>query len=597
MTNTKIFSLFILITLISLFLFPINKAYADIYNVDVFYDAYDANPGDGICADGTGSCTLRAAVEEANLNAGSADTIYFANPGTYTVTWASIPVTDRLTVQGSSQRDIIIEGNLTDIIFDIYGLEITATFNDLTIKNGYSAIRSNYAAVNVNDCLMFNNIGFSGAAIKATNGFLTINDSTLTNNTTSSWGGAIVLDETELNINNSELAYNTSGQGGGAIYVFYGEDFTITNSYIHHNVAASGSGGAIYYAGIGTSVNIDNVNISYNEASNSSGGLFLGHASSISITNSLITNNLAMGSGYAYQGAGGLALAAAQGPMSVLIADTRIAGNETYMNGGGIRAFFSVDSHVINIVNSDISKNSAKNIGGAIFNYADLNSEAAAHFTLNISDSNIEQNAAYDNGAIYAEAANINITRSGINENYAEDNLSKQVELVGGLLDISNSTLSSNKAYSVITVDHDLVLSTGSMGSVVNLHSVTIAENSGYGIVNNLSGKQFYVANSLLADNQMNEDCYGDFYTLEYNFIGINPTSCSGFSASSNDIVGTPSTPVNALLTTLDFYGGNTRLHEWSSASPVNSSSTNCLSEDQQGNSRSDTCDRGSREL
>src|SRR5262249_46908726 len=36
------------------------------FNVNGTYDAVDAVPGDGICADAAGNCTLRAAVQEAN---------------------------------------------------------------------------------------------------------------------------------------------------------------------------------------------------------------------------------------------------------------------------------------------------------------------------------------------------------------------------------------------------------------------------------------------------------------------------------------------------------------------------------------------------
>ena len=43
-------------------------------------DSHDASPGNGICATSTGSCTLRAAMEEANAHAG-ADTINFNIPG------------------------------------------------------------------------------------------------------------------------------------------------------------------------------------------------------------------------------------------------------------------------------------------------------------------------------------------------------------------------------------------------------------------------------------------------------------------------------------------------------------------------------------
>ncbi len=41
-------------------------------------DAHDANPGDGVCSDALGDCTLRAAIEEANALAG-ADVILFAS--------------------------------------------------------------------------------------------------------------------------------------------------------------------------------------------------------------------------------------------------------------------------------------------------------------------------------------------------------------------------------------------------------------------------------------------------------------------------------------------------------------------------------------
>ena len=43
-------------------------------------DGDDANPGDGNCATATKVCTLRAAIEEANADAG-ADTIHFNLPG------------------------------------------------------------------------------------------------------------------------------------------------------------------------------------------------------------------------------------------------------------------------------------------------------------------------------------------------------------------------------------------------------------------------------------------------------------------------------------------------------------------------------------
>ena len=45
-------------------------AQADTYTVNSVTDAVDANSGDGICATAAATCTLRAAVQEANAHAG-----------------------------------------------------------------------------------------------------------------------------------------------------------------------------------------------------------------------------------------------------------------------------------------------------------------------------------------------------------------------------------------------------------------------------------------------------------------------------------------------------------------------------------------------
>ena len=46
-------------------------------------DSVDANPGNGVCADASGNCTLRAAIMEANALSGADITL---PAGTYTLT-------------------------------------------------------------------------------------------------------------------------------------------------------------------------------------------------------------------------------------------------------------------------------------------------------------------------------------------------------------------------------------------------------------------------------------------------------------------------------------------------------------------------------
>ena len=69
-------------------------------------DSVDINPGDGFCDDGTGNCTLRAAIDEANASVG-ADTINFniSGSGVHTITPVTqLPdITDDVTIDGSTQ--------------------------------------------------------------------------------------------------------------------------------------------------------------------------------------------------------------------------------------------------------------------------------------------------------------------------------------------------------------------------------------------------------------------------------------------------------------------------------------------------------------
>ncbi len=83
--------------------------------VNVTTDLADMVPGNGVCADVNGSCSLRAAVQEANALAG-ADTITFAIPGSGVpaIVLHSLPtVTDPVTIDGTTQAAgrVAITGN------------------------------------------------------------------------------------------------------------------------------------------------------------------------------------------------------------------------------------------------------------------------------------------------------------------------------------------------------------------------------------------------------------------------------------------------------------------------------------------------------
>jgi hypothetical protein len=86
------------------------------YTVDATSDGADANTADGICDDGVGACTLRAAIEQANATSGL-DSIHFDIPGAgvHTIQPATLPeITDPVVVDGYTQAGASPNSNRPD---------------------------------------------------------------------------------------------------------------------------------------------------------------------------------------------------------------------------------------------------------------------------------------------------------------------------------------------------------------------------------------------------------------------------------------------------------------------------------------------------
>lgn len=73
-------------------------------------DTNDANIGDNICADSSGNCTLRAAIQQANVTAGT-DDISFAlvSPATINLTIGELLVTDSVNITGLEARNLTVK--------------------------------------------------------------------------------------------------------------------------------------------------------------------------------------------------------------------------------------------------------------------------------------------------------------------------------------------------------------------------------------------------------------------------------------------------------------------------------------------------------
>lgn len=98
-------------------------------------DSKDANPGDGICDDPSGRCTLRAAIEEANALAGP-DTIFFGPAITGQINLGSMlpPLNSDLVIEGPGADMLTISG--ADNVRIFYAKSGDITINHLTLTNG-----------------------------------------------------------------------------------------------------------------------------------------------------------------------------------------------------------------------------------------------------------------------------------------------------------------------------------------------------------------------------------------------------------------------------------------------------------------------------
>ena len=220
-------------------------------------DRGDASPGDGVCADVVGFCTLRAAIMEANAIP-TDDRIVFAATGPIVLGSTLPEVADArwagaLEIDGGGQ--VTLSGN------DWVQILAVANGGNLTLRNiRLERGRAEYG---------------NGGAIYATSGStLTIAGSTFSGNSARSSyqarGGAIYSEGT-LTIQNSSFSGNTAGSSGGAIYSSEWGTVRIENSTFSGN-SASELGGAVSSSGqlYGFGVRVVD-----NEAGRDGGGFYL----------------------------------------------------------------------------------------------------------------------------------------------------------------------------------------------------------------------------------------------------------------------------------------------------------------------------------
>lgn len=285
-TSPLLCGIFLTAIVACLLVMPPSASMMATFNVNSVLDTVDAVPGNGVCADASGNCTLRAAVMEANALAGA--DIINVPAGTYTLTLPAVPLTydqerllstgarqtggdldilsGDLTIIGASPTTTIIQAGATtatgiDRIFDINnpkggpGIGIDVTLQNLTLRNGNSPTEPPTNFRHGGGAIQFDGFNLATGLPK---GKLTIRNCVITANQAASTGGAIKVAFGSLDIDGSVITSNTSqfAAGGGVMYdggsQIANQSLSITNTTISGNSAPDatfGSGGGVFASG------------------------------------------------------------------------------------------------------------------------------------------------------------------------------------------------------------------------------------------------------------------------------------------------------------------------------------------------------------
>ncbi len=530
------------LTLTVLFLLPDRASRAaTTFTVNSLADTSDATPGDGLCADAGGLCTLRAALQEANALAGT-DTINFSVTGTINLTGVLPTINTNVNINGPGSGSLTVRRD-TGGDYRIFFIDNSiVSISGMTITNGKSP----------DGVAGTGQFGGPGGGIRQGGGELTLDNVAITGNRTGN--GAT--------INNN----NTAGWGGFGGGIDGSGVLTITNSVISNNVAGNGAtgffggsggfGGGLSFSG--STLTMTNVNISGNRTGDAgattSGGLGgnggEGGGMYITVTNSAhlsrvnIDNNTA-GNGDDGGDGGGMVLVSGQLTMT----DCNVSNNSSGQGGTKFAA--------------------QGGMGGGILSFGQITMSNC------LVSGNSTRATAKNNGSDGGHGGGI---------------------LTNNVMTITNSTISGNQASPQGGRGGGIYNS----ANALTLTNVTITGNSAYTCCGFQNGQGLHnsnvaiVRNSIIAGNGISTvpDVTGIFTSQGHNLIGKATAGGdggngdqTGFTNGVNgDQVGTLASPIDPVLGSLTLNGGPTPTHKLLAGSPALDAGDNALAKDASNN-------------
>ncbi len=244
-------------------------AHADVtFTVNTVADLIDDNTNDGVCHTNANTCSLRAAIMQANHWSNPEFAIINLPAGTYMLTipvpgsgfdgeasgnlnlTAPLTVDQRIIINGAGSANTIIDGNRMG------GVQFTGVFD---IAPGRNALIARVTIRNGNQL-------FSGGGV-LNSGTLMLANTVIVGNHADQ-NGAGIYNSGVLTIRASTIQANVAGSFGGGIYAF--GPTTVRDSTLNGNGA--NYGGGIYNNN--NSLHITNSTVSANYADTDGGGIF-----------------------------------------------------------------------------------------------------------------------------------------------------------------------------------------------------------------------------------------------------------------------------------------------------------------------------------
>lgn len=451
------------------------------YTVNTTLETDDSNPGNGVCIDAGGKCSLRAALMEANAHAG-ADTITLPS-GTYSQT-KELSVSDSVVINGAGRVTTIIvgAGPTGAYGFAMRGVTLTLELNGLTLTRFQKAIYTS---------------GAGATQVEIQNSDLRAN----VNTDVSSSGSAVAnfCSGCAVGVHASYL-YDNQSPACGAVSN-KGALVMDTNTQAHGNRAVTTYGGAICNAG-GT-VSLSQVQIWDNHADSAAsayGGAIYSSSGDLVIDSSaILSNSASLAGGGVYLSGGSLKL------------QTVVVGANSTQTGGGI---FTGPSTRMVMDNVTVHGNGATGGGGGgIYGWD----------TIDIKNSAIVSNTAVKGGGLHANGGTTTLTNTTISGNNATQHGAGIYTYNDALVRLANATIANNTADS----DDDGDGTGGGVyqdsSSVIRLKNTILAGNE------DLTVSMF----ELYAP-----DCHGTITSDGYNLIGLANLLCSITGNPAGNLVG-----------------------------------------------------------